>query len=96
MMLIFCHCHALTNLVDSYSLSITQAESMERTGQLTGVSTDPDFQYEEGPVDAEQQEHPDAEMDKAKGILLKAALKRREAKNKKEVLPPQVSEQGTY
>ena len=69
---------------------------MERTGQLTGVSTDPDFQYEEGPVEIEQQENPDTEMDKAKGILLKAALKRRQAKNKKEVLPPQVSEQGTY
>ena len=69
---------------------------MERTGQLTGVSTGPDFQYEEVPVETEQRENPDAEMDKAKGILLKAALKRREAKNKKEVLPPQVSEQGTY
>ena len=65
---------------------------MDRTGQLTGVSTDPDFQYDDGPAVATEQQDP--EMDKAKGVLLKAALKRRQAKNK-QVLPPQASEQGT-
>ena len=65
---------------------------MERTGQLTGVSTDPDFQYDDDPV--MEQEEPDPEMDKAKGVLLKAALKRRQAKKKQQGPPPQASEQG--
>ncbi len=90
-------CHSLlTNLpprfdaTDSYELSMTQAD----TGQLTGVSTDPEFRFDEQP--GEEAAEDDAEMDKAKNALLKAALKRREAKKKEREAPrPQQSDQGT-
>ncbi len=78
---------------------------MEPTGQLTGVSTDLEFQYEatsgdEEPVEVQEEEpvevqEEEAQRSKARELLLKAALRRRDAQNQPQAPPPQSSTQGT-